>query len=236
MITERKPLFVRRLSRSGAWTLRCVRTTGPPDVSRSVNRYESSADIVLRARSSADRPDAGSEAGRRNETGAPPARTATTLGRPWSTVACTREHPVPQDSVCTSRPSTSTRTESLPSGLSPRTAATSTGPPGCAARPISRSFWCLASASVSWSSPIGRSNVSEGEDEPLVVLSAEGLPSSVTNAVTTDAPSPSAMMPTNTAIQTLLALIGDSLQEELLGGGAEVEQHLRAGPNARPGV
>jgi hypothetical protein len=87
MMTERNPLFVRRLSRSGASTFSRVKTTGPPEVSRSVNRYERSARIVRRARSSSDPPEAGSVAGSRNETGIEPARTVSRLGRPWRTGA-----------------------------------------------------------------------------------------------------------------------------------------------------
>ena len=84
-----------------------VNTTGPPDVSRSLNRYEWSAAMVAFARSNADSPDAGSEPGSWNETGALElALTVTRLGRPWRTAAWTREHPVPQDSVGTSWPST----------------------------------------------------------------------------------------------------------------------------------
>src|SRR5215475_10644964 len=130
MITERKPPFVFRLSRSGAWTIKRESTVGPPDVSRSVKRYERSAAIVPLARSSADWPEAGSDAGSWNDTGVGPAVTVTWLGRPWRTVDCTRVQPVPQDSVGTIRPSTVTRTASPDRGVSPCTTATSTGPPG----------------------------------------------------------------------------------------------------------
>src|SRR5262245_41404076 len=99
MITERNPLFVRRLSRSGAWTASRVTTIVPPEVRRSVNRYERSSAIVFRARSKSDWPEAGSDAGSRNEIALEPAFTVTRLGRPWRTPAATREQPVPHDSV-----------------------------------------------------------------------------------------------------------------------------------------
>ena len=49
--------------------------------------------------------------------------------------------------------------------------------------------------------------MSETDDEPVEVLDADGPRLSVTNAVTTAAPSPSAMIPPKTAIQSVRLLI-----------------------------
>jgi hypothetical protein len=49
--------------------------------------------------------------------------------------------------------------------------------------------------------------VSETDDEPVDVLDADGTGLSVTNAVTTAAPSPSAMIAPKTTIQSVRLLI-----------------------------
>jgi hypothetical protein len=60
--------------------------------------------------------------------------------------------------------------------------------------------------------------VSETDDAPVEVLDAEGPPLSVTNAVTTAAPSPSATIPPKMANQSVRLLIPVACRKDYCGG------------------
>jgi hypothetical protein len=71
---------------------------------------------------------------------------------------------------------------------------------------------------VSLSNPSGSANVSATDDDPVDVPDADGSPLSVTNAATTAAPRPSAMMPTNTAIHSVRLFIPVACRKDYCAG------------------
>src|SRR6266508_3406565 len=145
---------------------------------RRRRRFGASTSIVRLARRNTLVPSDGRRAGRSKERSDCSIRTETRAGEPARTGTSTLEQPRPHGAGSALRPSIRIWTAPVATGVSPRTAATSAGPPGRAARPTSRFPSWPASASADELSASGRVKERKGEPGVLRVTDCVEPPAS----------------------------------------------------------